>query len=502
MKMLWAKENQIMRPNAKHAITALIIVFSFIGVSCELDVPINEMGLAKMTISRGAEVKAEKYAPDELKKAREHLLLSHEDLKKEETGDAKENARKALDYARKAVEKSLPLLSKDTLDEAQKLHGEVEKLFAEKYAPQEFNESTRNLNEANSLHTEGKYWDAYLKSTAAIQNDTVAKTKSLPHLSEIKSNIERMKKEVESLKAMKGDTFASNELNSALSLLGNAETEANAMNAKGAQEKIDEARKKLESATQKTQKGVAGEKIEEAESALAETKKSRLQDLYSSEIQKASTRIAESKKLYDSQSYKDSIAQSDEAITILKGVNTALLTKEEELKKRANNQIESAENSLKKIQESEIKDSYKDDIEKAIPLISRSKELYSEESYQGSIAASDEALKILTAITIAMEKRAEEARLSKEGDKGGEYVVKLNPQKRDCLWRIAFYVYKDARLWPLIYTANRNKIKDPDLIYPGQRFLIPPVPSKEKKEDASKDDSAVLEDKERDTPSE
>lgn len=491
-----------MRLNAKHPITALIIVFSCITISCELDVPINEMSLAKMTITRGIEVKAEKYAPDELKKAREHLLLSHKDLKKEETGDAKENAKKALDYARKAVEKSLPLLSKDTLDEAQKLHGEVEKLYAEKYAPQAFNESTKNLNEANSLHIEGKYWDAYLKSTAAIRNDTAAKTKSLPHLSDIKSKIETMKKEVESLKAMRGDKFASGELNSASSLLSDAETEVNKKNAKGAQEKIDEATKKLESATRKTHKGIAEEKIEEAENALAETKKSKLRELFSSEIQKASTLITESKKLYDSKSFKDSIAQSEEAIKLLKGVNTSLITKAEELKKRANDQIESAENSLKKIQESEMKDSYKDDIEKAIPLISRSKELYREESYQESIAASDEALKILTAITIAMEKRAEEARLSREGYKGGEYVVKLNPQKRDCLWRIAFYVYKDARLWPLIYTANRKKIKDPDLIYPGQRFIIPPIPQKEKKEDASRDESAVLEDKERDSPTE
>ncbi len=45
----------------------------------------------------------------------------------------------------------------------------------------------------------------------------------------------------------------------------------------------------------------------------------------------------------------------------------------------------------------------------------------------------------------------------------------------DCLWKIASYisVYNDASQWPKIYEANKDKIKDPDLIYPGQVFTIP-----------------------------
>jgi len=59
-----------------------------------------------------------------------------------------------------------------------------------------------------------------------------------------------------------------------------------------------------------------------------------------------------------------------------------------------------------------------------------------------------------------------------------EYVVKLIPQKRDCLWRIAEYdfIYGDPWAWRRIYNANRDTIKDPDLIYPGQRLIIPPKP--------------------------
>ena len=47
--------------------------------------------------------------------------------------------------------------------------------------------------------------------------------------------------------------------------------------------------------------------------------------------------------------------------------------------------------------------------------------------------------------------------------------------KGECLWWIAEYkqIYNDPFMWPLIYKANRDKIKNPDLIYPGQVFRIP-----------------------------
>ena len=43
----------------------------------------------------------------------------------------------------------------------------------------------------------------------------------------------------------------------------------------------------------------------------------------------------------------------------------------------------------------------------------------------------------------------------------------------DHLWKIAAVVYGDPRLWPLIYDANRDRVSNPDLIYPWQRLVIP-----------------------------
>ena len=43
----------------------------------------------------------------------------------------------------------------------------------------------------------------------------------------------------------------------------------------------------------------------------------------------------------------------------------------------------------------------------------------------------------------------------------------------DTLSKIAKREYGDASKWHQIYEANRDTIKNPDLIYPGQTFKIP-----------------------------
>lgn len=57
------------------------------------------------------------------------------------------------------------------------------------------------------------------------------------------------------------------------------------------------------------------------------------------------------------------------------------------------------------------------------------------------------------------------------------YTVKLRPSARDCLWRISAMkdVYGNANLWPIIWQRNQKKITNPDMIFPGQKLMIPPL---------------------------
>ena len=43
----------------------------------------------------------------------------------------------------------------------------------------------------------------------------------------------------------------------------------------------------------------------------------------------------------------------------------------------------------------------------------------------------------------------------------------------DSLSKIAKRYYGDANQWPRIHEANRDQIKNPDLIHPGQKLRIP-----------------------------
>jgi nucleoid-associated protein YgaU len=46
----------------------------------------------------------------------------------------------------------------------------------------------------------------------------------------------------------------------------------------------------------------------------------------------------------------------------------------------------------------------------------------------------------------------------------------------DSLSKIAKKFYGDANQWKRIFEANRDRIKNPDLIQPGWRLEIPPKP--------------------------
>lgn len=51
----------------------------------------------------------------------------------------------------------------------------------------------------------------------------------------------------------------------------------------------------------------------------------------------------------------------------------------------------------------------------------------------------------------------------------GNYVV----QSGDCLWAISKKFYGDGSKYTKIFNANKDKIKNPSLIYPGQKLVIP-----------------------------
>ena len=56
---------------------------------------------------------------------------------------------------------------------------------------------------------------------------------------------------------------------------------------------------------------------------------------------------------------------------------------------------------------------------------------------------------------------------------GPAAVTTYTVVKGDSLSKIAKHLWGDASLWPKIHEANRDTIKNPDLIHPGQVLNIP-----------------------------
>jgi tetratricopeptide (TPR) repeat protein len=84
---------------------------------------------------------------------------------------------------------------------------------------------------------------------------------------------------------------------------------------------------------------------------------------------------------------------------------------------------------------------------------------------------------------VGMQKQEEQARriageIADPGATRMPYPTNHVVIKGETLWWIAEYkqIYDDPFQWPVIYRANRDKIRDPDLIYPDQNFVIPREP--------------------------
>jgi nucleoid-associated protein YgaU len=68
------------------------------------------------------------------------------------------------------------------------------------------------------------------------------------------------------------------------------------------------------------------------------------------------------------------------------------------------------------------------------------------------------------------------------------YTVRLIPEDRDCLSKIAGYpfIYGDKNKWTVLYRANKKTLKHPenaDIVLPGEVLAIPSIAGEERQGD-------------------
>jgi nucleoid-associated protein YgaU len=119
---------------------------------------------------------------------------------------------------------------------------------------------------------------------------------------------------------------------------------------------------------------------------------------------------------------------------------------------------------------------YKDAYDTAVTAAGGAKDALNAKDYEKSIGLSKTAIAALLNIAPVVAKAPPPP--AAEPTLPQYYTVKLVISKRDCFWRIAGFpfVYNDPWKWRLLYDANKSLLgnpANPDLIEPGQRFVIP-----------------------------
>jgi nucleoid-associated protein YgaU len=127
--------------------------------------------------------------------------------------------------------------------------------------------------------------------------------------------------------------------------------------------------------------------------------------------------------------------------------------------------------------DSEAEEKIREHIEQDNPGIKDLKVAYNDGvvSLSGSAkdaAAMEKAVLMAGNVNGVAEVKAEEVKAPQPAEKVEYYVI----EKGDTLSAIAKKYYGKASEYPRIFAANREVIKDPDLIFPGQKIRIPAAP--------------------------
>jgi len=208
--------------------------------------------------------------------------------------------------------------------------------------------------------------------------------------------------------------------------------------------------------------------------------------------------LKEADDLYQQGEYDKSYEKSESAKSLISEIENLKLQKNCLLK------LEDAKKAIKEAEDVEAQKYAPDLLANAKSSLLLAQNSYESKNFDDTIKNGDDAINYAKAAiekVNEIKKQEEEAKLAKQTELPkpeekpateekkvvkGKYViwktykVRLIPERRDCLWRIAEYdfIYNNPWKWPIIYKANKHQIKDPDLIYPGQVFDIPKLDEK------------------------
>ncbi len=415
---------------AQFSLVAALVLFA---AHCGDPVPAEKLTTAKTKITRAQAVKAELYAPEQYAEARILLLKSHDKISEGKMKDAATAASDASQKADEAYNIALPKLAEATRSEAEQAIRDAEDTNAEDFAPAEYESAQTAMTEGNGFYEKQDYLTAYHSFEDAREKANEARDISEAQAETMMRRLATIESQIEEAEEVGAADYSPDALNEAKKWAAIASQNIDELHLKTAQEALDNAEANAERALNNSLSDYARSRYSEAEQKVAE----------------AEAKLNRSLEGTDSDAFQSALSDDPDARTSIDEARETLAAAKEAL------------------QESDTQ--------------------YNNEDYRRSYDYADEALRLATILDEMLpETELLVADVKKRADMSGTddtqdgdwktYKVRLIPERRDCLWRIAEYdfIYDNARLWPQIYKANKEQIKNPDLIFPGQVFKIPP----------------------------
>lgn len=429
-------------------------------IGCGDPIPMEEMGIAKVAIARAETVKSAKYSPQNFEAAQKALLAAHDLIEKNEMGDAKEKAIEAKKLADAAYDESAPKLAQETRGEAEVAIREAEEANAEQFAADDLASAKASLVQGDKYFESKDYLSSYHLYEESREKAKKALTTAEAQIEVMKRDLAEIDETIAAAENAGAAQSAPDTLKKAKEAAGNARGDLENKKLKSAYANIEAAKASSKEALILAQKQLAKDKLEQATKDVSAAE-GKLNDLKA----RASTGKA-AKALEQSEEAQQALRTADENLVAAKeALKAAREAEKNQVYGEVITQSEEASRLAKVITDS---------LPEAEVLLAQAKDRAAGEEE----SAEDQEL--------SEEEKAQEtdkpARKQESDRKAGwkTYKVRYIPENRDCLWKIAGYkfIYNNPRLWPKIYRANKAKIKNPDLIYPGQVFRIPPKKSK------------------------
>ena len=220
--------------------------------------------------------------------------------------------------------------------------------------------------------------------------------------------------------------------------------------------------------------------VDDASAAIESARKNCAAEYATADYNKAKSLLDEANA--EETKRRTAIERAEESLTTAQAAEQAAVARKETARAEAESAIAGAEDALEQAREAGAQEYAASQYNKAVSKLDEAKaEMQKGDcNYLTARKLADEAAKLANAAADAARKaKAEEERKKAEEaarleELKNRRLAEWTVERGDTLWEIATHekVYADPFLWPLVFKANRSKIKNPDLIFPKQVFTL------------------------------